>query len=420
MLRPSITSWTMLAALGLAAAPQALHAQAVPGGAGANLAVRAARMFTMAGDPIRGGVMLIENGKIVAIGTDVKIPAGTEVRDFGDATICAGFVDLHHHVSGAMGDINDMVHPTNPELRTLDAIKPSVAMIEQTVAGGVTTTLFIPGSGTNISGFGALLKMRPGKKLSDMVIKELGAMKVAQGFNPERRSGDMGNSRMGSHHLLTEALRRGKAYAEAWRKHAKDGGDQPRRQADLEQLRKVLDREVPVIIHTAGARDCIATARMFQNEFKLKMILSHGTFNGHWAATALAEWKTPVNLGPRMFDFTKDGRFQGICEGYHRVGVKNLSINTDAPVIPPEQLQLQAAMANRLGLPWRNSLEALTIVPARQIGLEHRVGSLAPGKDADFFVCAGDPLDPRYPPKQVFIEGQLVYQAPIDPSGDQK
>ena len=384
-------------------------------------AVRAARFFTMSSDPVHNGVMLVENGKIAAIGADVEIPQGMRVRDFGDATITPGFVDLHHHVSGGMGDINDMVHPANPELRTLDIVKPSTEMIRQTVAGGVTTTLFIPGSGTNISGFGVLVKMRGGGKLEDMVIRELGAMKVAQGFNPERRAGDLGMSRMGSHHVLTKTLLAGKAYAKAWRDFENGKGEKPDRQAHLEQLRQVMDKKVPVIIHTAGARDCVATARMFQDVFDVRMILSHGTFNGHWAASALAERKTPVNLGPRMFDFTTDGRFQGICEGYYRVGCTDLSINTDAPVIPPEQLPLQAAMATRLGLPWRVALSALTIVPARQIGIDDRVGSLDVGKDADFFVTRGDPIDPRYPPEQVFIEGQLVYSAkPVNRAGDDK
>jgi imidazolonepropionase-like amidohydrolase len=389
--------------------------QVRPGTASADqtFAVRAGRFLTMVGAPVSGGVMLVEDGKIKAIGEDLAIPHGMTVRDFGADTVCPGFVDLHHHVSGGMGDINDMSHPTNPELRTLDAVRPTAQLIRAALAGGVTTTLFIPGSGTNISGFGALLKMRYGERLEDMVIRELGAMKVAQGFNPERRAGDLGNSRMGSHHLLTATLMRGKRYAEAWRDHAAGKGAKPEFQADLEQLRLVMDREIPVIIHTAGARDCIATARMFQDVFDVRMILSHGTFNGHWAAAALAARKTPVNLGPRMYDFTKDGRFQGIAEGYYRVGCTDLSINTDAPVIPPEQLSLQAAMANRLGLPWRASLEALTVVPARQIGLDQRVGSLSIGLDADFFVTGGDPLDPRYPPKQVFIEGRLVYRADL-------
>ncbi len=373
-------------------------------------AVKAARFLTIDTDPVHDGVMLVENGKITAIGVDVEVPQGTRELDFGDATICPGFVDLHHHVSGSMGDINDMVHPINGELRTLDVVRPSEKMIEDTVAGGVTTTNFIPGSGTFLSGFGVLVKMRRGAKLEDLIIRKIGSMKVAQGFNPERRSGDLGLSRMGSHHLLSKALLKGKAYAKAWRDFEAGKGPKPEKRAELEQLRLVMDHKVPVIIHTAGARDCIATARMFQDVFQVRMILSHGTFDGHWAASALAKRKTPVNLGPRMYNFTKDGRFQGICEGYYRVGCTNLSINTDAPVIPPGQLPLQAAMAVRLGLPWRAALEGLTLVPAKQIGLGDRVGSLTPGKDADFIVCGGDPLDPRFPPRQVFIEGKLVYR----------
>lgn len=375
-------------------------------------AVRAARFLTVDGAPLDGGTMLVEGSRIRAIGAaaDVAVPPGVPILDLGDRVVSPGFVDLHHHVSsGGGGDINDMVTPINAELRTLDAIRPSSRAIAETVAGGVTTTLFIPGSGTNISGFGALLKMKPDSDLDAMVVRELGAMKVAQGYNPERRSGDLGETRMGMHHLLTEALMRGRDYAAAWRAFAAGEGDKPELQADLEQLRRVFDHEVPVIIHTAGARDCVATARMFQDVFQTWMILSHGTFDGHWAASALAARNTPVNLGPRMYQLTREGRMQGIAAGYWDAGCKDLSINTDAPVIAAEELQLQAAMAVRLDLPWDAALRSLTLVPARQIGLADRVGSLTPGKDADFQVTRGDPLDPRHPPELVFIEGQLVH-----------
>ena len=401
---------TCLRALGLALAfGAALQAQAPRSD---TFAVTAARILTATSPLVAPGVMLVERGKITAVGTpgEVAIPAGVEVLDFGDATVSPGFVDLHHHVSSGGGDLNDMVTPTNPELRALDVIRPSAQQIADTAAGGVTTTLFIPGSGTNLSGFGVLLKMTGGS-IEDMLIRKLGAMKVAQGYNPERYSGDLGMTRMGMHHLLTETLQRGQAYADAWRAFGEGDGPRPALQADLEQLRAVFEGEVPVIIHTAGARDCVATARMFQDVFGLWMILSHGTFDGHWAATALAQRKTPVNLGPRTYDFTKHGRFQGIAAGYYEAGCTDLSINTDAPVIAPDQLSLQAAMAARLGLPYRAALQALTIVPARQIGLGDRVGSLEPGKDADFIVASGDPLDPRFPPLFVFIEGALVHQA---------
>ena len=278
-------------------------------------------------------------------------------------------------------------------------------------AGGVTTTLFIPGSGTNISGFGVLLKMLPGGPLERMIVRELGAMKVAQGFNPERRSGDLGETRMGSSELLTRGLERGRDYAQRWRDHAAGKAEAPDFDPELEQLRQVFDGKVPVIIHTAGARDCVATARMFRGVFDLDMILSHGSFDGWLAADALAEWNTPVNLGPRLYQMDRQGRIQGMCTAFWDAGCHNLSINTDAPVIAPEQLQLQAAMAIRLGLPYEAALRAVTIVPAQQVGIGDRAGSLTVGKDADFQVSAGDPLDPRHGPELVYIEGTRVYRS---------
>jgi imidazolonepropionase-like amidohydrolase len=243
-----------------------------------------------------------------------------------------------------------------------------------------------------------------------MVIRELGAMKVAQGYNPERGSGDMGASRMGSSEMLTNLLLRGQAYERAWREHQEGRGPKPEFAPELEQLRRVFSKEVPVLIHTAGTRDCIATSRMFQDVFAVHMVLSHGCFDGWLAAAALAKRKTPLNLGPRMYEFDRYGRFQGMCQAYWDAGCRDLSINTDAPVVAPEELQLQAAMAVRLGLPYEAALQALTIAPARQIGLGDRVGSLAVGKDADFQVTVGDPLDPRFQPLEVYIEGTSVHR----------
>jgi imidazolonepropionase-like amidohydrolase len=373
----------------------------------------AARILTIAGAPIDAGVLVERGGRITAIGprASTPIPTGAAVQDHGELWLTPGFVDLHHHVSGGGGDINDMTMPLNAELRTLDVVKPYEEMIRRTAAGGVTTTLFIPGSGTNIGGFGVLMKMWWGAPLDRMVVRALGAMKVAQGFNPERRSGDLGLSRMGSSELLYELLTRGRDYAAAWRAHAAGQGPAPKFDPTLEQLRKVFDREVPVLIHTAGARDCVATARMFQDVFDVRMVLSHGCFDGWLAADALARRGTPVNLGPRMYEFDRYGRFQGTCQAYWDVGCRDLSINTDAPVVSPDELQLQAAMAVRLGLDHEVALRALTIQPARQIGLAERVGSLEVGKDADFQVTRGDPLDPRHAPLSVYIEGTLVHRS---------
>jgi len=372
----------------------------------------AARIVPVDAAPIDGGVLVEDGGRIVALGAkkDVAIPTGANVVDHGEAWLCPGFVDLHHHVSGGGGDINDMVLPLNAELRTLDVVKPSEEAVRRTAAGGVTTTLFIPGSGTNISGFGVLLKMRWGGSLDAMVLRQPGAMKVAQGFNPERGSGDLGATRMGSKELLMRQLERGQAYEAAWRAHRDGKGAKPRFEPELEQLRQVFAREVPVLIHTAGLRDCIATARMFQDVFPVQMVLSHGCFDGWLAAESLARRKTPLNLGPRMFQFDPYGRMQGMCQAYWDAGCTDMSINTDAPVVAAEEFQLQGAMAARLGLPWNAALMALTLAPARQIGVADRVGSLTVGKDADFQVVDGDPHDHSHAPRAVYIEGTLVHR----------
>lgn len=388
-----------------------LRAQAAAGDKGGKpLAIQAARFLVVSGDPVDSGVMIVKDGKILALGprTSVPVPQDAEVRDLGELWVSPGFVDLHHHVSAGGGDINDMQHPINAELRTLDTIKPTARLIRRTVSGGVTTTLFIPGSGTNISGFGVLMKMVP-DDFEHQIVREIGAMKVAQGFNPERRNGDMGATRMGSSWLLTKTLLEAKQYALAWHLFEQGKGQRPTSRPDLEQLRLVADKKVPVLIHTAGARDIAATARMFQDVFDVWMILSHGCFNGHWAAICCAKRKTPVNLGPRNYEF-RDSEFVGIPRTYWDAGVRDMSLNTDAPVVAPEQLQLQGAMAARLGLEYEPTLKALTLVPARQVGLADRVGSLEAGKDADLQVTKGDPLDPRNSPELVFIEGRLVYR----------
>ncbi|MFN3241832.1 MAG: amidohydrolase family protein [Planctomycetota bacterium] len=399
----------------LASASAAARAQAEAGTApSANRATAhlAARILPCDRAPITDGVLIERGGKIVAIGPrrQTTVPPGATVVDHGASWLTPGFVDLHHHVSSGGGDINDMTEPLNAQMRTFDTVKPSTDEIRRTAAGGVTTTLFIPGSGTFISGFGCLLKMRGGGTLEAMTIQAIGAMKVAQGFNPERYSGDLGQTRMGSSELLIKQLDAGRDYAAAWR--AFDAGDGPKPEFDpaLEQLRLVFDKKVPVLIHTAGMRDCLSTSRMFQDRYDVRMILSHGSFDGWLAAEPLAKKQTPLNLGPRMYQLDRYGRMQGMCQAFYDAGCHNLSINTDAPVIPAEELQLQAAMAARLGLPYQAALAAVTIIPARQIGLDDRVGSLTVGKDADFQVTAGDPLDPRVAPLEVYIEGQLIHR----------
>ncbi len=379
------------------------------------LAIRAAKIQTVTSGAVDDGVIVVRGGKIEAVGParTTAVPEGYEVLDYRDSWVFPGMIDLHSHIAGMGGDINDMVHPTNPELRTYDTIDPDDEDLKLAAAGGVTTVLYIPGSGTNVSGFGCLLKTF-GASLDDMVVRRYGAMKVAQAFNPERRGGDLGLSRMGMSWGLHELLDRARAYTAAWDAFEAGRSDErPETDPTLEPLKGLFRREYPVIIHTAGARDIVSTARMFFDEYKLWTIITHGCFDAHKAAPDLARRDgLYVNLGPRLFDFnpTAEGRFVPVPKVYADAGVERISFCTDAPVVPQEELFLQAAMAVRFGFPPERALRAVTIEPAEAIGIADRTGSLEPGKDADLVVKDGDPFDPATPIRLVLVNGKVAFE----------
>ena len=377
------------------------------------IAVRAGKIYTATGKNVNNGVILIQGKKIRAVGKN-EIPAGATVLDFPDAWVTPGLIDLHCHIGGgSLRDINDMVHPTNPELSTRPTIDPRSEMLKDAVAGGVTTVLYIPGSGTNLSGFGTLMHTAGGDTIEDLIVRFPGAMKVAQAWNPERYGGDLGTSRMGMWWGLRKVLEDARAYNEAWEAFEKGtSANRPDRKPNLELMRGLFQKKWPVIIHTADARDVMGTVRMFHDEFKIPCIISHGEFGGFRAASEIGKRSLPANIGPRTYDWTimmYDGRCYGIAEKYREAGVERLSLNTDAPVVPQEELIVQAAMSVRLGLPEETALRAVTIEPARAVLIDERLGSLEPGKDADLVIWSGNPLDVRNRVLLTMIEGKVVY-----------
>ncbi|MHC4643078.1 MAG: amidohydrolase family protein, partial [Planctomycetota bacterium] len=155
-------------------------------------AIKAGKILTVTKGTINHGVILIEDGvfKAVAKAADVDIPKGYKVIDASDKWVMPGMVEIHSHMAGE-GGLNDMVVPTNPGLRIADVIDPEARAIQPAVASGVTTVHTIPGSGTNFAGFGVLYKLH-GKTVDEMLVRELGSMKVSQAYNPERGGGDLG------------------------------------------------------------------------------------------------------------------------------------------------------------------------------------------------------------------------------------
>jgi imidazolonepropionase-like amidohydrolase len=380
-------------------------------------AVRAGKILTQGkAGVVDDGLVVVKDGKLAFVGRydEGQLPAGAPLEDLRPHWLVPGFVDLHAHVGGGMGDINDMTYPVNPDLGTLDSIVPDNDRLKDARAGGVTTILFIPGSGTNSGGWGTLMKTR-GTTLEEVLIRYPGAIKVAQLGNPER-GGDVGSGRMGMNFLIRSMFERGRDYAAAWREFEEGKRkEQPAKDPRLENFRGLFARKWPVIVHTAHVQGVQSTMRIFHDEMGLDVILTHGDFLGFKGAEPLAERKFKVNIGPRTYWYDNDTeRIHGQAAEWFRRGTTDLSLNTDSPVVPQEELFLQAAMAVRYGLPQEHALAAITSIPARQIGMGDRLGSLEEGKDADFSCFPGDPLDARNGAIRVWVDGKVAF----DPARD--
>lgn len=398
----------LAAALALAAASPRAHACEANDAAPRRVALTCGKVITVDGTNrvLSPGLILIENGRIDYVGPPRDVPEGFERLDYPHGWAAPGLVDLHTHIHGdGWGDTNDMVLPTNPELRAAPAFVPSNEAIRRGCAGGVTTLFAIPGSGTSISGFGLVYKAKTRGTWEECVLRDPGGMKVAQTHNPERRAGDLGNTWAGLSWLLEHENEAARAASE-------------RREPDLRlaNLERVHRGELPVLIHCAGIEGVASTARMWKQRYGTQAVISHGSFDGHRAADWVASLGMPVNHGPRTMDYvsTRTGAIVGTAQRYVEAGVPMFSLNTDSGVIPQEELFLQGSMSARLGADGYLMLKAVTIHPAQAFGLADRVGSLEVGKDADVVVWDGVPLDPRSRVEVVLIDGDTQYDRSRD------
>lgn len=399
-----------------------------PGGAG--LAVKCAKALVCPPDPkarqvVDNAVILVKDGKIESVtrARGTEIPEGYEVVDVGDNWVMPGLVELHCHVGGTFS-INDMVYLTNPGLKASVDFVPANRSLETAVAGGVTTVLYIPGSGTNIGGQGVLAKTGL-DKYEDALIRDPGSMKLAQWGNPESWGPFVGMTF--EHWNTRDTLRRGVAYGNAWKAFEEGTGPEPQRDIQFDIFRPLVKGETSISTHTQLYQVVLMTLTMVKGEFDLPVFLDHSTIGG-WRLGAMAQ-EMGVNAicGPRSVDppmprgmlnwaRNRHEGFRGVAAGYQSEGHQNVGFNTDSPVIPQETLQLQAAMGVRYGFDDANmeAVRGLTIVPAMTALIDDQVGCLLPGRDADLLIITGHPADPRSSVERVFVEGTSVYDVAED------
>ncbi|OPX91439.1 amidohydrolase [Pelotomaculum sp. PtaB.Bin117] len=382
------------------------------------LAVAGGMIITMAGRVIDRGTLLVDKGKIFGIEQGMVIPRGADSVDATGKVVMPGMIDAHSHLGIVEeiyreegDDCNESTDPVTPHLRAIDAVNPADLGFRDALAGGVTTVVTGPGSANIIGGEMAAVKTY-GTVIDDMIVRFPAGLKAALGENPKRSYGREKKTpatRMASAAILREALARGQEYL---KKSAAGGaGNAAAVEKDLkmEALARVLKREIPLRVHAHRADD-IMTAVRIAREFQVELVVEHCT-EGHIVARKLAELGVPAVIGPVITNRAKV-EMQGLTLQTARVlseaGVL-FAIMTDHPVVPIQFLAISAAMTVKGGLTVDAALRAVTINAAKILKLDHRLGSLEPGKDADFIVLDRHPFDFLCRVEKVFINGVKVY-----------
>ncbi|HET7519892.1 MAG TPA: amidohydrolase, partial [Actinomycetes bacterium] len=266
------------------------------------LAIVGGRVVPVAGRPIEDGVVLVGDGRIEAVGRDLRVPDGVERVDATGKVVLPGLVDAHTHLGvhsegdGWAGqDTNELTDPVTPQVRALDAINPADLGFADAVAGGVLTVNVTPGSGNPIGGQAAAIRTT-GRSVDEMVLRAPSGMKSALGENPKRVYGErkqLPSTRLGTAAVIRDALVKAGNYL-AKRDH---GGDEPlERDLRWEALGLVLEGEIPWRQHCHRADD-IATALRLADEFGYRLVIDHGT-EAVLLADRLAERGVPVLIGP--------------------------------------------------------------------------------------------------------------------------
>ncbi|MFK7962268.1 MAG: amidohydrolase family protein [Phycisphaerales bacterium] len=379
---------------------------------------RVGKVLTMNGDDdvINNAMVIVRGTTIEAVGKarDMTVPEGATVIEMKDAWLVPGMVEGHNHTAASSGDLHDYVYLTNPGLRSLDAVDPAAKQSRRDAhAGGVTSALLIPGSGTNMSGFGTMVKFA-GETTEETVLKFPASVKIAQAGNPERYWWRVGRSFM--NYNTRQTLEQALAYHESW--EAFENGEvdvAPPFDPTWDDFRAMYSREFVASVHTQAFQVVMTTVDMLSQKLKIRTVLDHSTFDGFKTAPLVLE-QGEENIqtinGPRQFHFDRaERRMWGNAARWWQGGIRQLGINTDSPVVPQVELSYQAAMACWFGWEPYHAIAGLTRVPADALLVGDRVGTIEVGKDADFALWGGDPIDPRSTCWITVINGDVVHDA---------
>ena len=366
-----------------------------------------ATIYTMEQEPFVGDFK-IDKGVFTEVGTNLTANKGEDVQDLNGLYVFPGLVESHCHLGMEEtairfegDDVNEITDPITPNMRGIDGCNPMDETIESALKGGVTTVAAGPGSANVLGGTFFAYKTK-GNCIDEMTIENPIAMKAAFGENPKRcYQGKKIDTRMQISALLRETLEKTKEYLAK-----KESGKDVAYDQKLEAMIPVVKRELPLKCHAHRADDILTAIRIAKEE-NIKITLDHVT-DARCILPQIKESGFPCICGPALTHKSKfelaNMSFETPNELY-KAGIL-FSIITDSPVIPQQYLSLSAALAAKAGLPEYEAIKAITINPAKILGLDNRVGSIKVGKDADFVICTKNILDTQNEIQSVYVDGK--------------
>lgn len=393
------------------------------------LAIKGGTILTMAGEPLRGGTILVHNGKIAEIGNQVEIPKGAQIVDASGKYVIPGIIDAMTYYGIRPPDRNDVSNPVTPENRAIQAFYPFSDFLEEgggsrnkeLLIGGITSIYIAPGNRQVIGGQGAVVKTF-GKYPDEMILLEPASVDMTLGDPVKSPFGEMKKSpstRMSIAALIRKTLVSGREYLERL-----EASSKPPRNPGMEAMARILRKELPARVE-ADLPDDIRTAIRIAEEFHINIIIDGGG-GAYKIKELLAEKKMPVVLGPishlsisgqpvnespELGTLRNEENAAQLANAGVKIAMASFGYDTGYTGGPFQGrwLLLEAALATGFGLSENEALKAVTINAAEILGVADRVGSLEKGKDADIVILDGPPLNVKTRVEQVYVNGKLAY-----------
>jgi imidazolonepropionase-like amidohydrolase len=384
-----------------------------------DVAIRNATILTVTNGSIENGTVLVRNGRIAAVGRDVAIPAGVRVIDGTGRYVMPGIIDAHSHMA-IEGGINEGSESVTPEV--VVPVRDDDQTIYRALAGGVTSALLLHGSANTIGGQGAVIKMRWGQPADSLYFK--GAhriVKFALGENVTRASSDapieerrFPMSRMGVEQTLRSWFTRAQQYDREWQAYRERSRRDrtavaPRRDLRLEALADIMHGDLKVHAHSYRGDEILMLMRVAE-DFGFRINTFQHVLEGYKVANEMAKHGAMASTFAENWAYKVEA-FDAIPYNMAIMTARGVvvSVNSDSGE-RVRRLYQEAAMGIKYGaMSEADALEMITLNPAKQLGVDQRVGSIEVGKDADIAIFSGHPFAPASLVEMTLVDGKVLF-----------